>query len=161
MRLVINMLILAMLLGVAGLFFWRHDAAGAESSLRQETRESVRRIQREVTLQGTLSEGTGSELNYPATVEAGWFDEGLPRNLMVDAGRPWLEIADQSQWHLAHPPDRIVVDGRAAMFWYNPKRGIVRARVSARGSDGEVLEAYNAANGVMLTDLYAAAVVDQ
>ena len=78
-----------------------------------------------------------------------WFDNRLPTNIMVPGRQPWLDIApaeDKSD----HPPDPIISAAAQAGFWYNPNRGIFRARVLPQFTDEETLALYNQLNGTAL-----------
>lgn len=72
----------------------------------------------------------------------------------MDDVRPWLEVASPVYQRLDHPLDPASADPKAAQYWYNPAKGIVRARVPVSISDEETLKAYNRLNGVELKSLF-------
>lgn len=157
MKLFINLLILLMLFGAGLVVVLEYDAADSETERREDTREAVREIQRVLLLESALHENSQATRSYPHSIKPEWFSGPLPRNEMVDSNRPWMEIADVAERGLDHPPDRVASTRDTAMFWYNPDRGIVRARVSSGGTDAELLAAYNAVNGAAVADIFVSA----
>lgn len=123
------------------------------------TASAVHRIAREVRVKSAMG---GTALNgrgWPTTIDPAWFGRDLPRNQLVDAQVPWLEVASDAELELDHPVKRIVTGRADAAFWYNPAKGIVRGRVGAFVSDAQALSAYNRINGSSLRSLFSDAVV--
>ena len=73
-------------------------------------------------------------------------------NTAVPGRQPWLDIAPQGD-HSYHPPDAVITRSDQAGFWYNPNRGIFRARVMPQWSPSATLQLYNQLNSVELEDL--------
>ncbi len=118
------------------------------------TAAAVQRMNREVRVRSVMG---GSGLNgrgWPTTIDPAWFGHDLPRNLLVDSSVPWLEVAADDELEQDHPTTRLVTSRADAAFWYNPARGVVRARVGAMVSDERALEAYNRVNGSALRSLF-------
>jgi hypothetical protein len=70
----------------------------------------------------------------------------------VPARQPWLDIAppgDKSD----HPSDPVITRGTQAGFWYNPNRGLFRARVAPQFNEEDTLELYNRLNNSNLRAL--------
>ncbi len=98
-----------------------------------------------------------AELNvrgWPTTVRADWFDDAPPINPLLDADRPWIEIAPPEHAGLEHPPVRMTVDSGLAAFWYNPYNGSVRARVPVMVSDEAATSLYNRVNYTVLASIF-------
>lgn len=91
---------------------------------------------------------------WPVTVDPTWFGADPPRNPLVSADRPWLEVATPGEAAFMDPPVRIAIDNSVASFWYNPYQGVVRARVPIVISDRKALELYNSVNGTRLDSIY-------
>ncbi len=155
MRFIIDSLVALMLMGLAlGAFLHLR----AERAMRQKitlAQQELDRFQQQINFQATLGEVERSAAGFPLTVLPEWFGENLPVNPLVSRGHPWVEISNESQATLAHPVERTAADHNVAQFWYNPYRGVLRARAPAGGTDGETLRLYNEVNGSDLTDLFA------
>lgn len=111
---------------------------------------SVLKVQ--ATTRGVAVNGRG----WPNTIEGAWFGDEPPLNHLLTGDRAWVEIAPEDDADRDHPADPVAFDleGRkAASFWYNPYRGVVRARVAPQISEEATLELYNRVNGVFLTTL--------
>ncbi|MEO1008805.1 MAG: hypothetical protein AAFX79_09565 [Planctomycetota bacterium] len=101
----------------------------------------------------------GVEVNgrgWPITVEAWWFGKEPPRNQLLSGDRPWVEIAPIEHADRMHPDDPVAFDEdgvKPASFWYNPYRGVVRARVAPQINAEATLLLYNEVNDVALVSL--------
>jgi len=120
---------------------------------RIDAQKATERLHRQIQLESVLNRGGAQPRIYPESIDPEWFKGDIPRNTLLERGRPWVEIAPESQHHLDHPPTPIAVDESVSEFWYNPARGIVRARVPARLSDADALETYNFVNNTALQSL--------
>jgi hypothetical protein len=155
MRFIVDSLVALMLVGLAmGAFlhFRSQRGTGQKIALAQQ---ELDRFQQQVHLQATVGDVERTSAGYPTTVKPEWFGDDLPMNPLLSRGHPWVEIAAESQAELGHPVDRAASDHTTAQFWYNPYRGVVRARVPAGATDGQTLRLYNDVNGSSLTSLYA------
>ena len=116
------------------------------------TRSAVQSIQSKVRVRATMADVEINAAGFPNEVNPVWFDDGAPTNALAD-GRPWIEIADESEFGLRHPRNPTLEGGAGAMFWYNPALGIVRARVPRTLSDADAIATYNAVNGTQIRSL--------
>lgn len=155
MRFIINGLIALMLLGLlCGVMVYR-TAEQHERSRHEAVRDDLRRLQREIMLQGTLKKVPVTDFGYPETVDPAWFKDDQPRNTLLSGVHPWLEIAHETDKALEHPREKIAASSKLAQFWYNPYTGRVRARIPASTSDAASLRLYNFINDANLPALFA------
>jgi hypothetical protein len=127
-----------------------------ESQRLADVSAGLRRFEQVLAFRGASKEAETSERGWPLTVDPTWFASDAPRNFLVTPDRPWLEVATPEQADLLDPPVRIALSNTTAAFWYNPYKGIIRARVPIAISDQKALELYNAANGTSLDNIYCA-----
>jgi hypothetical protein len=83
-------------------------------------------------------------------------EDDPPRNHLLTGDRPWVELAPVEDADRDHPADPVAFDldgHKSASFWYNPYRGVVRARVAPQINEQETLALYNRVNGVFLATL--------
>lgn len=154
MRMVPVVLALVML-GVGGaLLHWERKRADGEQSRINGARAAVRLLGSEVRGRGGLGQVPVNGRGWPRTIDPAWFGGSVPRNPLVPATHPWLEVAPEWQYRMTDPPVRIALTEDEAAFWYNPATGIVRARVSQAVSDERALEVYNEVNGTALKTLF-------
>jgi hypothetical protein len=97
---------------------------------------------------------------YPVTIDPSWFLGSPPRNPLLSADRPWVEVATLDQAELLDPPLRIAASPETAAFWYNPYKGIVRARVPLKMSERDSVELYNTVNERNIDTIFKPLVVD-
>jgi hypothetical protein len=116
------------------------------------TRSAVQSIQSKVRVRSTMADVAINPAGFPIQVDPAWFEDGTPENALAP-GRPWIEIADESEWGLRHPRNPTLEGGAGAMFWYNPALGIVRARVPRTLSDADAIDTYNRVNGTAIRSL--------
>ena len=152
MRTLQYILVVLMLAGMGAVASREYRAARQNDQAQTETRDSVQRLARQIQLESVLSRSMQPERIYPEEVSPQWFGGDVPRNVLLGRGRPWIEIAPQSQHQLEHPPRVIALAETDAEFWYNPASGVVRARVPSLLSDADALARYNFINGTGLPD---------
>lgn len=132
--------------GLGTLGWWRDQE---DVQLRMlATEAAVRTIQAHIAIEATLG---GEQLNsdgFPSSIDPRWFEGGTPLNRLAPEGAPWVELAARDELERDHPKQMSFTGGRHAMFWYNPTRGIIRARVPEQASDFRMQETYSAANGI-------------
>ena len=132
--------------GLGTLGWWRDQE---DSQLRMiATAAAVQTIQTHVSMESTLG---GAQLNsdgFPSSIDPRWFEGGTPLNRLAPEGAPWVELAARDEVDRVHPKQMSFSGGRHAMFWYNPPKGVVRARVPEQASDLRMKETYSAANGI-------------
>lgn len=146
MRIVIDTLVALMLAGILAGVTLHQQNTRADDAAVEMTRQSVQRINREIRLRAQLGQVTLSEQGFPTTVDPEWFDNALPRNTLINDGRPWIEVAPIEQRGIAHPLDIAASGKTVGAFWYNPAQGTVRARVPAGLSDAATIDLYNTVN---------------
>lgn len=154
MRMIVNLV--GLLLAVVGALVVTMvlERRSEEDSLAARTRDALREIEQTVRLRSTMP-GTGLNLRgNPLTIDPAWFEGEPPRNEMIALVHPWLEIASREQAELWHPEIRLAVQPSLAGFWYNPYRGVLRARVPVQVSDERSAELYNQVNGTSLRSIF-------
>ncbi len=153
MRLLIDSLIALMLLGIlAAVLLHHHDQ---QEHLRQirAVHEALADLEDQALFRGALIGNSQSQAErFPPAISPTWFDHGLPDNLLVPGRQPWIDVAPESDDN-DNPPDPVLTRPTQAKFWYNPSRGIFRARVPRQFSDQATLDLYNLVNGTYLRSL--------
>lgn len=151
MRVIVDTLILALLVAMV---------AGAALHLHGEQRDldkcelvhaAMKRMYEQALFQGTL-EPTPAPSGFPAQIRRDWFAGSPPLNPLAPKDQPWVDIAPAGD-RLDHPPDPVLTNSKQGGFWYNPERGVFRARVPAQITDQATLELYNLANRSALKTL--------
>jgi hypothetical protein len=154
MRLAVDSLVALMLAAVlAGVVMKKQSGVDHEAEL-EVLRSEVRRFQQQIMLQSALEQVELNAGGFPETVDPEWFHGDVPDNPLLSPSAPWVEVADTDQAALPHPPDKVAIDPGAARFWYNPRLGIIRARVPAGISDNQALRWYNLINDCDLPTLF-------
>lgn len=118
------------------------------------TRAAVDRVRQELTVRSATKTAEMSARGFPNTVDPDWFTDTDPVNALLSDHHPWLEIAGPEEADLEHPVARIAINESDAGLWYNPYRGVVRARVPVTVSDDQALDLYNRINSVTLPDIF-------
>ena len=155
MRLLLDTLVALMLAAIlVGVVFQTRTDQEVDHA-RDTTRAELRRFQQQIALQSTLAKVERTERGYPLTIDPEWFQGNLPSNPLLGPEHPWVEIASPEQENLIHPNERVASNKGIAKFWYNPRTGMVRARVPVGMSDKASLELYNYVNNAGLPDLFA------
>ena len=153
MRRLTDALILLLVLGVlAGILHHRRGTAAAVATAG-DVKVALTRLYERASYFGALENSmlaTGTP--FPVAVLPEWFGAKRPVNALLAAEHPWLDVAPPGDDAL-HPPDPVATRPGQAGFWYNPARGVFRARVAADLSDAEALALYNELNGTDLTAL--------
>lgn len=122
----------------------RHDEERATAIA--STRANVRAIQAQLDLYVAGESVSINDQRFPNAISADWFDGVRPLNTLLGVDRPWVELASIDELARTHPTDVTVGGGDGAMFWYNPARGVVRARVPRTLTDAEAIRIYNEVN---------------
>jgi len=157
MRLVIDAMIVVMLLALVGGVVWFVYQRRQDSARLNQTVRALEMLQDEVALQTALAlpEAEDAQSTYPAEIDAAWFGAGKPINALAEPFHPWMGVAEQGD-NSEHPADPVLDRSGQAMFWYNPTKGIVRARVPRQTTDERTLALYNRVNRTALAKLPAA-----
>jgi hypothetical protein len=108
---------------------------------------SLHEFERILSLQAAAKQVELSPHGWPLTMDAGWFRSAPPANALLSSDRPWVEIATQREGELTDPPVRVAAQRSTAAFWYNPYRGLIRARVPLLASEQRTIDLYNRVNG--------------
>jgi len=153
MRLIPQALVAIMLVAILGGIMRFNRLQREDLEHRATARREVARFQQQVLIQSAMT----TERSYPQTIEISWFRGDVPRNPVLDPSRPWLEIAGMDEADRLHPIQPMAATEEIAEFWYNPWRGIVRARVPAGLNDTDALDLYNFINDSSLSNLFASA----
>mgnify|MGYP000150310720 FL=1 len=145
MRLVIDSLIAVMVLGVlAGVLYFNRTTEQGE----QETAAviaALAELHEQAKHQTAIATAVAGRDTVVAEVMPHWFADGVPTNVLVAEGQPWIDLAPPGDEGV-HPPDPVIHGPEQAGFWYNPTTGVFRARVMPQLSEAETLAAYNKAN---------------
>jgi len=147
MRLLVDSLIALMLVAVLGGVLWHRRAAEQQVENVEATQKAMRAIEAQALYQGSLGQYETTWMGYPLVIEADWF-KNRPQNLLAD-NSVWLDIAGKSK-EFEPNPDHVTCEAGRAAFWYNPYRGIVRARVAPQMSAKATIDLYNMVNGTSL-----------
>jgi hypothetical protein len=151
MRRLVDGLIVLMLAAVVGGLLWHYQQERARLDRFQQVHESLRRLYEQALFQGSLDRNS-TNAGFPKSISRSWFTADLPVNAMVPSEQPWIDIAppgDKSD----HPPDPVITSRGQAGFWYNPNRGLFRARVLPGITEQETLDLYNQLNNTVLKTL--------
>lgn len=153
MRRLLDFIALGMLvlLLLGAVLYVNHDRRRVEAI--EATRLGVERIQAEIDLIRALSvRETGERRQLPG-VDPSWFDGTLPINPMLGQRHRWMDVADESEQMYLHPRQWWLAqdEGYEAMFWFNPRQGVVRARVPFDQSIERTRSLYIAVNGLAPT----------
>jgi len=151
MRRVIDILIVLMLVAVLIGLVWHYRAEAKDLENYRTVHDAMSRLYEQALFHGTLDDQT-TKAGFPLILQPKWFGDSLPVNVEAGEGQPWLDIAplgDMSD----HPPDPIIYNGEQAGFWYNPNRGLFRARVRTQFTDEETLALYNQLNNTALKSM--------
>lgn len=148
--------ILALLVAVAMLagLIWFHQRDDGQEAVVNQTLAARNRLELEIRYRSVTRTTELNPRGWPVTVDPNWFENDPPRNPLISAECPWVEVASLEQAGLQDPPMRMTLDGSLAGFWYNPYLGILRARVPVMLSDQEALELYNRLNATRLTSIF-------
>ncbi len=146
MRRVVDVLavcVAALLMAGVGYHFFR---VGRHEARVSEVRRAIETMERHVRIHAGQRDVDLNAHGWPTRIDPAWFKE-LPRNSLLDPNRPWLEIAEDWEGDQTDPSARVAATGDLASFWYNARRGIVRARVPLEMSDEAAVRLYNRVNG--------------
>lgn len=154
MRLIVDSLIAVMLVGILAAVLLHYRQAERELANVQFLHTSLAQLHEQAMYHAALG-GADSEEGkavFPARISPSWFNEHLPVNVLLPMQQPWIDVAPAEDMS-SHPPDPVISRYDQAGFWYNPNRGIFRARVPYRFTDLQTLELYNRINGTSLLAL--------
>lgn len=142
------------LTGAVGAFLFQRAGERREEQMVSQARETVNTISQRMRYLKALEQLELNEFGWPELIDPNWFGQEPPRNRMLASRHPWMEVASPLEYTLDHPVQRVAINERLAGLWYNPARGIIRARVPQTVSDEKTIELYNRVNGVVVTELF-------
>lgn len=145
---------LAMVVGGWRLYDWHQQQGKKEEQTIHAAQRAVDRLSQEIKYRAAMGKVELSIRGWPATLDPQWFKGNPPNNPFAAIGSAWAEVAPPEDCDLTDPPIRLVLDRSTPAFWYNPCKGIVRARVSPAVSDERALEIYNRINRTNLASLF-------
>ena len=148
MRLILDTLVALMLVAVLGGVTWQQRSERLRVERIEGVRQAITAIESQSLYRAALGEVEATAHGYAARIDPDWFHP-RPRNLLIGSGPRWLDQAEGEQRKRFHPA--CIVAGRErAAFWYNPGRGLVRARVPMQLSHHATVELYNQVNAASL-----------
>ena len=148
---VIDSLIALMLVLLLGGMLVHYRNEQAKILKYQQVHAALSTLQEQALYRGAMMEADSAEpRRFPLEISPRWFDNRMPVNRLVPPGQPWLDVAPPNDKN-DHPPDPVITRPDQAGFWYNPYRGIFRARVTPQFTDEETLKLYNELNGTSLS----------
>ncbi|MFW6059363.1 MAG: hypothetical protein ACODAQ_04235 [Phycisphaeraceae bacterium] len=154
MRLIVDSLIAMMLICILGAVVVHYQQEQRRLHDVRFVHRSLARLHEQATFRSALRDAADGEeeVRFPARVAPQWFERDLPLNVLVPLHQPWIDVAPEGDM-AEHPPDPVLQNSSQAGFWYNPNRGIFRARVEPQLSEKRTLEMYNRVNGTALLSL--------
>ena len=156
MRRTVDVVALGLCLVVSVLVTIQYTRSSSANNVVTDTELALSRFHSVLRVQATTNGVAVNGRGWPNTIDGGWFGEDPPRNHLLTGDRPWVELAPAEDADRDHPADPVAFDlddQRSASFWYNPYRGVVRARVAPQINEEATLTLYNRVNGVFLTTL--------
>jgi len=147
----IGLILVMALLG--GILWYKKDVREREAMII-EACVARNRLELEIRYRAATRSGELNARGWPITIDAKWFEGHPPRNHLIEASSPWVEVAPADQAGLQHPPVRMAVDESLAGYWYNPYLGVLRARVPVMVSDQEAVDLYNRLNNSQLYSIF-------
>ncbi len=145
MRLVFDVLILLMLAALLGAVVWVQHERHTEQQRIARVHDALAQLSEGMRYEAAMRQAIDGDDGFPRAISPRWFPSGLPTNNLLPAEHPWIDVAPEGD-RAEHPPDPIVESAMQAGFWYNPSRGIFRARVPAQLSKAASIELYNKVN---------------
>lgn len=110
-----------------------------------QTQHALQQLTERLLMEHSLLKASDQSSPMPDDIDPAWFEKHIPLNALVHDNRPWLDVAKPGDTS-DHPPDPVLYDPSQACFWYNPSRGIIRARVPRQNSLNQSLDLYNRVN---------------
>ncbi len=148
-RLMVDALIGLLLVGVlASVILYRREQH-QKNERYEAVVKALDRLHDQAEYHGVLAVRQTGRTGFPSVMSPLWFRSGLPMNVAVPGWHPWLDIAPPGDMSI-HPPDPIITEQVQAGFWYNPNKGVFRARVERQWSESATLSLYNRLNQTQL-----------
>jgi hypothetical protein len=147
-------MVLIALAGAVGAYVYQRAAIEREMSMVDSTRIALMDLNQRMRYLKATERIELNDFGWPELIDPRWFKGETPRNSMLSARHPWLEVASTMEYALDHPVQRVAINERLAGLWYNPAKGILRARVPQTVSDKKAIELYNRVNGAKIVELF-------
>jgi hypothetical protein len=147
-RLLIDSLLAVLLLSVLASVMWFQQSRRHQRAQVAAVQAAVQIMEREALYRAAVGEAERTARGYAMRIDETWFDR-KPVNLLSPRIGPWLEIATSDEADATHPACILAGAHGLADFWYNPYRGIVRARVPMQVSQDATVELYHRVNRAM------------
>jgi len=149
-----SIMVLIALAGAVGAYVYQRAAIEREMLMVDSTRNALMDLGQRMRYLKATERIDLNDFGWPELIDSRWFNGEAPRNSMLSARHPWLEVASTMEYALDHPVQRVAINERLAGFWYNPAKGIIRARVPQTVSDEKTIELYNRVNGAVISELF-------
>ncbi|MFT7642417.1 MAG: prepilin-type N-terminal cleavage/methylation domain-containing protein [Pirellulaceae bacterium] len=138
----VEVLIVVLIMAVLAAVVVQQQTASTNDAKIALVQQHLSAMKNQIELQKALH---GS---YPLEIEADWFAGGIPKHPFNDGSVPDIHV-------LATFPDRQhpqykIIDQFGA-YWYNPKNGMIRARIPNQRTTAKTLAAYNYIHNSKLT----------
>jgi hypothetical protein len=151
MRWLTNAILGLIIVGMAVGLGWQHRRTWSQQARIETVRQALRAIQSEAIYHPAVGQVDAERTGFAKHVDPEWFNEP-PKNALVRAEGvrcPWID-QPMGSYRSRFNPVYIVADEDRAAFWYNPSRGVVRARVPRQLSQQATVDLYNRVNGTAL-----------
>jgi len=149
MRLMVDSLIALMLAAILGGVLVYHTRHQAQARRYESVRRALASLQEQVAVHAAVDAESG-KYEFPQFIAPDWFHGAVPVNVLMPGRHAWIDIAPPGDRN-DHPPDPVFNQKQQAGFWYNPSRGIFRARVPRQLTEEDTLRVYNLVNGAGLS----------
>lgn len=146
MRRLIDLIIVLGLVCVLGGMIYQQRYRLADDEQLDSLSDVLLAIRNRAVYHGSLGEVPTTPGGMPLHFDAAWFDVP-PRHPLITQPTPWIADADQSERSLIHPR-RLDAADDTSQFWYNPHRGVVRARVPKQHTEQATRDLYYRINQV-------------
>jgi hypothetical protein len=133
---------------ILGTLVVRQQAQRRRLASIEVVQEAMRAMESQALYRAALRDVPTTAIGYAVRIEREWF-EFAPQNLLVAGDCPWIDQLEDVGPEMFNPR-HIIADEHHAGFWYNPHRGIIRARVPELFTAADTLALYNLVNGTHL-----------
>lgn len=148
-RLFIDTVLALTLVGILGTILYQQRLERQRLASIEHVQEAMRAMESQALYRAAIRDVPTTAIGYAVRIDASWFAP-TPHNALISAGdAPWIDQIEDVGPEMFNPR-HIIADEDHAQFWYNPHRGIIRARVPRLFTLGETLELYNLVNGTNL-----------
>jgi hypothetical protein len=129
MRLLVDTLIALMLVAVLAVLVIKQRVERSQLDRITAAQQSIHALESQALYRAAIGDAEASTHGYALKLDPLWFT-AAPQNALLDdhAIRPWVDAVTEDESDRFNPA-QIIATGSLASFWYNPSRGLVRARV--------------------------------